>query len=108
MDAQNQAIIDANAAIADEEGYLGDTELGTYEVAGDVLEELVTGAALVLFSLYVKGDLYWQRFVSTDRAFRLPAGYKSDRISFRVSGNVPIRGILVAPTPAMLATISES
>lgn len=108
VDAQNQAIIDANAAIADEEGYLGDTELGTYEVAGDMLEELVTGAALVLFSLYVKGDLYWQRFVSTDRAFRLPAGYKSDRISFRVSGNVPVRGILVAPTPAMLATISES
>lgn len=106
--SQNAAVIAANAAIDDELGYLGSTELGAdIEVGSDLFEGLMSAAAdsSVLFQLYTDGELRWQRYVSSDNVFRLPSGYKTDNVSFRVSSKLSIHGVVIGETPTGLEKI---
>lgn len=55
------------------------------------------------FQLYVDGTLKFSKTLTDSKAFRLPAGYKSDNVACRVSGNLTVRGIVVAETMQGLA-----
>lgn len=56
----------------------------------------------VVFMLYVNGQLKFSRTVTDSKAFRLPAGFKADRYSVRVSAPFRVRAILVGESPITL------
>lgn len=109
--AENAAIVAANAAIADDMGYMGGDEVAAdVEVAGDVLTSLLSGTAAqqCLFQLYTNKTLRWQRYVSSQTPFRLPTGYKSDLFAVEVSASFRVHAILLAETPAALEQLDAS
>ena len=55
------------------------------------------------FYLYVDGRPLFYKNVTTDRAFRLPAGYKSDNWSVRIRANVAVRAVTLANNMQELA-----
>lgn len=106
--ADNAAIAAANAALADDMGYMGGDEVADEtEVAGDAFESMRSASvdAQVLFQLWTDKELRWQRYVSSGRPFRLPTGYKTDTLAVRVSARFRVHGILIAETPAALESL---
>lgn len=93
--AGRQAFIDGNLM---NDG-LGDPYLGEYEIGGDAMP---AAPALVIdslqFQLWANGVLKHSQSVRTNRAFRLPAGYKSDNVEVVLSGNVKVTGVVLAET----------
>ncbi len=57
------------------------------------------------FQLYVDGALKLTKQLTDSKAFRLPAGYMSDNVSARISGNVPVSSIKIAPTMKALELV---
>lgn len=80
-------------------GALGEDAYGEVPIAGDALIIPTTKAFDQLtFKLYSGGvEVFSQRIVSRD-AFRLPAGYKSDFVSMRLTGNVRVKSVKAAET----------
>lgn len=56
------------------------------------------------YQLYIDGQLKFSRTLTDSKAFRLPAGYKADNAACRVSGNITVKGIVVAETMKGLGT----
>lgn len=109
--AQNAAIQTANAQIDDPLGYFVDTQLGAQvPIAGDLYQPLLGAGddSSVLFQLWVNKRLYWQRYVSSNRIFRLPTGYKADTFSFRIGAKFRVHAILVAETPTALERLDAA
>jgi len=77
-----------------------------YERNGDALEGL---PALMLeslsFQLWIDGVHKFTKQVTTSKSFRLPAGYKSDRVAVRMSGNVRVSKIAVAESMDALKVV---
>jgi len=106
--ADNAAIVVANAALTDDLGYFGSDEVADeIDVAGDLMESLRSSSVdmQVLFQLWTDKELRWQRYVSSNRPFRLPTGYKTDTIAVKVSARFRVHAILMAETPAALEQI---
>ena len=99
--AANQALMAALATAGSLNGY----SVGLLSVNGSLIQPLpsVTWDSL-LFSLYIDGALKFSKSIANAKAFRLPAGYKSDNAAFRVSGNVNVKAIVVAETMKGLAS----
>lgn len=101
-----QSIIDGNLSLGQPTGYMAGNEVGMLEMGSDEYESAPNATInSVVFQLYVQGELKWTRTVTDNKVFRLPAGFKEDKQSFRVSSNVPIHAILVAETPQGLERI---
>jgi hypothetical protein len=100
--ATHDAAITANEAFIASGGMndgLADPALGEYGVGGDalpVVPPLVIDA--LQFQLWCDGKLRHSRQVLNNRAFRLPAGYKSDNAEVVLSGNVKVSGVVLAET----------
>ena len=115
--AMNAAIIAANAALLAAlqvppgqtdtvYGFLGDVEVGSLEVAGDGYGVIGVGASAAIFTMYTNDAVRFVKTVYDNNVFRLPAGYKSDRYSFRISGPLIVHAVLIAETPQGLEKIS--
>jgi hypothetical protein len=89
-------------------GYIGDTDVGVMEVAMDGFSTFTGTVQSVQFTLYTDGSIRFSKTIYDNKVFRLPVGYKSDRQSFRVSGQVRVHAILVAETPSALERIGGS
>lgn len=98
--AANQALIDAYETF----GAIADTPIAELWIAGDELGDLppLTFDSLQ-FNLYVDDELRFTKVVTNSRAFRLPAGYKSDNFAVRIAGNVSVSSVIVADTMKGLA-----
>jgi hypothetical protein len=101
LDVQNAAILASNAALIAANinvGAFGQAEFGSNVVAG-ALAPLLTASGVLQYQLYVDGVLVLTQQVSDKNVFRTPTGFRSDRISHRVSGNTRVREIHYAETP---------
>lgn len=100
--AVHDAAIAANEALILADGMndgLADPALGEYEIGGDALPAI---PPLVIdslqFQFWTDGQLRHTQQVLNTRAFRLPAGYKSDNVEVVLSGNVKVSGVVLAET----------
>jgi hypothetical protein len=87
-------------------GFLGDTELGFLEVASDNMMTLSNNVPAVTFIMYTDDVLRFTKTVFDNEVFRLPSGYKTDRVSFLIASNTAVHALLVAETPLALERIS--
>jgi hypothetical protein len=93
--AANQALITAGMM---NDG-LADSCLAEYEIGGDAMQDIPPLAIDSLqFQLWADGALKFTGQVRNSRAFRLPAGYKSDNVEIVLSGNVKVTGVVLAET----------
>lgn len=91
--AANQALIDAG----DSSGSLAWMPLGELPLGGDLLSDLpLLEFDALQFNLYVDNALKFTKVVTSTRAFKLPAGYKSDNCAIRLSGNVNVKSVRLA------------
>jgi len=92
----NQALLDSGDFAAD----IGTFEYGALEMAGDdvPVPRSAEDLRLLTFTLYVNGKEKFSRSLSSNQAFRLPGGYKSDRFSIRVAGTMRVRSVKLAET----------
>lgn len=106
--AENAAITAANQGLIDNltlAGAVGEAPVATYEVAGDALTEPMSEAEFCQLVLYVDGDAIYSKTVNSRAVFRLPSGYKSDRIEIGISGNAEVQAVRVAETPNELSQL---
>jgi len=92
--ALNQATINANIDV----GAFGHFEFGEAPVAFALIP-LLEATGVLQYQLYVDNVLVFTHQVTDALAFRLPTGYRSDRVSHRISGNTRVREIHYAETP---------
>ena len=93
--AANQALI-TSGVINDG---LADPSLAEYEIGGDAMQDIPPLAVDSLqFQLWADDTLKFTKQVRNSRAFRLPAGYKSDNVEIVLSGNVKVTGVVLAET----------
>ncbi|MBA4141931.1 MAG: hypothetical protein H0X43_02770 [Nitrosospira sp.] len=100
--AANDAALGANQALVNagmmNDG-VADSCVGEYEIGGDAMEHV---PPLIIdslqFQLWANGVLKFTRQVENSRAFRLPAGYKTDNVEVVLSGNVKVTGVILAET----------
>jgi hypothetical protein len=97
--AAAQVVIDANAlviAAGNVKGSVNGIGLNKVGVNGSILDLVPTLTwDSVVFSLYVNNQLVYSTTVSSTRAFRLPAGYKADNATVRLSGNIPVTAVVL-------------
>lgn len=105
--AAYDAVVALNAALisgGNSGGALGASALCAHALAGDAIQ---TPPPLVFdyigFTLYADNEAKFTTQVKSQKAFRLPAGYKADNFAIRVSANVIVRSITVAETMKGLA-----
>lgn len=97
-----EAVIDANQALIVAKQLndaLAEPALGEYEIGGDEMAEIPALAIDSLqFQLWTDNVQRYTKQVQNGRAFRLPAGYKSDNCEVVLSGNVKVAGVVLAET----------
>jgi len=102
LDAAVEAAIAANEALVasgDYEVASAMTDLGELEIGGVDLPDIPSGSAdQLLFMLYVGDTLKFTKQVRSDRAFALPAGFKSDKYAIRLAGTVKVNAAKCAET----------
>lgn len=103
--ATNAAAIAASATL----GSLNAHSLNRFSLNGStIIKPTDAGdqsAYQILFSLYVDGALWWQKVVTDNKPFRLPAGEKYQKFSIRLTGPVPIRSVVSGDTLSALGTV---
>lgn len=92
--ANNQALIDAGLYGC---GDLNGHDMNTYEVNGDCLYPVPSGADVdtLYFKLFGDGNLIHTEAVYDDHAFRLPATKRYHEVAVEVSGNRDVQEIRV-------------
>lgn len=108
--ASNAAIIAATPVGADEVGTLygewGEAAIGEYDIGGDILEGLLsTSAGRLQFQLISNGAVVFTKSLSDTSAFRLPGGFKTDILKFRITGDVDVYRVALAETLRELKSI---
>lgn len=103
IEAAIAAIEASNAAILATGNAHGSWNSRRYNQVGWNASELQQPPSLpptnqVSFSLYVDGALKFSKVVTSGSAFRLPGGYKTDRVAVRVVSQCRIRGIAIGET----------
>lgn len=103
--AAQLAQIAANAvliAAKTTKGSFNSHSFNTRSINGSLVVEVVLGsgsaARFVQFSVYVNGVIYYTTTRINSNAFRLPAGKKYDNYSVRITGNAPVKAIVLGET----------
>ena len=94
-----QAINAALIAALATQGSLNGYSVNGLSLNGSLVKALpaVTWDSLT-FQLYIDGALKFSKTLTNSKAFKMPAGYKADNAACRVSGNITVKGIVVAET----------
>lgn len=108
--AERSAAIAANASKVASGNTLGSVAYPVYNALSINGSRLVTvpdepSANQVSFTLYSKGLPVFSRVISNEKAFRLPAGYKSDEVEFQVSSQCVINAVRIASSMTALNTV---
>lgn len=88
----------ASLSIAYNAGAINVDPVNALAVNGSRIKPLPVGDDVLTFTLYAKGTEVYSEKVLSNEAFRLPAGYKSDFVSIRLSGNVRVKSVKIAET----------
>lgn len=91
----NQAMMAARGG----RGAINSRPINAGMLNGSTLLPIPTGSVAITFRLYSKGVPVFQKLITDQSPFTLPAGYKSDVYSVRIQANTQIRSILLAETP---------
>ena len=108
--AAHDAAVAANGALyasGNDNGWIGAQFIGEAAIGeGDMLDipEIPVGNT-VSFTLYERDVVRYSRVVESNKAFKLPAGYKGTNFSVRVNSQCHIERVLVAETLSELATL---
>ena len=85
-------------------GAMGAAGMAELAVADDTLGDLLsTEIQAVQFEIYGDGALVYSVAVSDNNPFRVAAGKAYDQLEVRLSGNVPVQSVELAPTMSELA-----
>lgn len=108
IEAEIAAVEAANAALlaaGDVHDAWGGADYNTMEWGGSdlAIPPEVPPENQVTFQLYVGGALKCTKTVTDRTVFRLPAGYKTDRIAVRVQSQCLIESVVIGETPSSLA-----
>lgn len=106
--AYNAGVQSSNATVfatGDLKGFLNGSATNTFDVNGSLLSSLNTSAPSVTFTLYVNGEIFYSRIVDSGAMFRLPMGKKYDKFYVNISGNTPVRSVVLGETPDSLRTV---
>lgn len=102
QDANETLMADAD----DVGGAIADDEIGLYEILGDGITDVAESTAgSVLFTLIADDEIVFTKALTSDLAFRLPKGYKSDKLAVAVSANIPVTDIVVDETMSGLKSV---
>lgn len=106
----DDSVATANVALMadadDVGGAIADDEIGLYEILGDGIVDVSESTdGSVLFTLLSDDEIVFTKSLSSDRAFRLPPGYKSDKLAVAVSATIPVTDIAVDETMSGLKTV---
>jgi hypothetical protein len=108
INASNGAILAANAALFAAnatKGELHATMLNELELNGDMLGiPASVSATPIVFTLYVDGVAFFQKFVTDTRVFRLPGRKEYDAFSVGIASQVPVQQVVIGDSPAALKT----
>ena len=108
----DQDQIDANAAIiaagADAvSGWLGGHEFLDFEICGSAIVPVVQPQdQRVQFTLYASNVPVFTRFVTSNKPFRLPAGFRTESIRIGLNTSIPTFSVTIADSVAELARAS--
>ena len=93
MIAANAALIAALAV----DGSINAYSVGALSINGSKIQPLpsVNWDSLT-FQVFADGVLKLSKTLTSNKAFLLPGGYKSDAFAFRVAGNITVKSIVVA------------
>ena len=58
-----------------------------------------------MFTLIADDEIVFTKALTSDLAFRLPNGYKSDKLAVAVSANIPVTDIVVDETMSGLKSV---
>lgn len=105
------SIADANAALlADADnvnGAIASASILEYTINGSAIVPVPTGGERVVqFTLLRYGVPIWTKNVTSTKAFRLPAGFKTEVSGMQIATNVPVFSVSLATTMAELSGIS--
>lgn len=98
--AANQALM---ASAGGGRGALNQRSLNVIEINGSILADLPVPDPAVSFTYYVNGKLVFSTQITSQKGFRLPAGYRADTFAVRLQANTQIRAVVLADTPSALA-----
>lgn len=96
------SILDANVALmadSDAVWWAGAGLLPGDGILGFGIEEVPTSTAgSVIFQIYDDQDLKFYKNLTADRSFKLPKGYKSDKLAIAVSATIPVFDLVTGET----------
>jgi hypothetical protein len=103
VESDNQDLLD-NGLLHYE---LGEADIGEVDISGDnmVNPQNTFSLGTCFFTLYADGVERYTAQVLSNKPFRLPAGYKADRIKISVSGTAVVQSVKLAETMAGLAQL---
>lgn len=96
--ANNQLLIDNDEYF----GSIADDELLALPVAGSYIQPISTIKKQVQIILYIDGVPFFTKQILHDRPFRLPSGYKTDRVSIGLSTNTRVDSVVICEVAAEL------
>lgn len=108
--ALNNAALDFNTALIadvdDVHGGIGEHEIGIYDVAGSGLMDVPQQTeGYVQFTLLRDGEPVFSKQISSDKAFKLPGGKKSELYAFEIASSVGWESVNVAESMAELRQV---
>jgi hypothetical protein len=97
--AANQVLLNSDLY----EGAYGLLEIGAIEIGGELMEMPPSLEYESLqFQLYACNERVFTKALNSERAFKLPAGFKCDTVAVRIAGNVKVRGVVLGSSMADL------
>jgi hypothetical protein len=109
---ENEYLADLNVTLwaSDLEGSVNSHEVNSQEVNGDTLWQLadIGLSNVITFKLYVDSVLRMTKLIDSDRAFRLPSGFRGRHWEFEIEGYIPISGVSIAPSVQEIMSYANS
>lgn len=86
-------------------GGLAMRAMNVIEINGSILDPLPESTPSVSFSLYADGKVVYSKVIPNDKGFKLPSGYRSDRMAVRIQGNTQVAAVVLAETMTGLSQV---
>ena len=86
-------------------GAYGEDAYDVMTVSGSAIKPPTTTGDLLAITFFTTHGEVFSKFVTSQDAFRLPSGFKHDKLTVRLTGNVRIKSVRIAETMKGLANV---
>lgn len=86
-------------------GSYGDDAYNVRTITGSAIKPPTTTGDLLAITFFTERGEVFSKFVTSQDAFRLPSGFKHDKLTIRLTGNVRIKSVRIAETMNGLANV---